>query len=200
MTQKSTYILYVLLLSSRSNALRTKHIHCVRCSWEYTAKVPTLCERRIFIVFYDSEEYVYTVCSALELSLDFLKSPSSYLFSTPATPAGPLATSSLARPLRDLNNGLTYSTLKVMRSTCSKSKLSHEITLWERSIFTVFCALGIYSAAGFSCFENEEYLPCFALWIIGLRKALHMYSAIPFSRFENEEYSSCFALWGMHCP
>ena len=36
-------------------------------------------------MFYDSEEYVYTVGSALELSLDFLKSPSSYLFRTRRT-------------------------------------------------------------------------------------------------------------------
>ena len=68
-----------LLLSSRSNALRTKHIHCVRCSREYTAKVPTLCERRIFLSSW--ARFIYSV------------------------PAGPLATSSLARPLRDLNNG-----------------------------------------------------------------------------------------------
>ena len=129
MTQKSTYILYVVLLSSRSNALRTKHIHCVRCSREYTAKVPTLCERRIFIVFYDSEEYVYTVCSALELSLDFLKSPSSYLFSTRRTSRDFVARSAASRPKQRPLRGLTYSTLKFMRSTCGKSKLSLEITL-----------------------------------------------------------------------
>ena len=40
-----------------------KHIHSVRCSREYTAKVPTLCERRIFIAFYDSEYILYVVLS-----------------------------------------------------------------------------------------------------------------------------------------
>ena len=130
MTQNSTYILYVVVLSSRSNALRTKHIHCVRCSREYTAKVPTLCERRISIVFNDSEEYVYTVCF------------SSYLFSTRRTSRDFLARSAASRPKQRPLPGLTYSTLKFMRSTCGKSKLSLEITLWERSIFTVFCAIG----------------------------------------------------------
>ena len=62
-TQARTRRTYTVLLNSRSNALRTKHIHCVRCSREYTAKVPTLCERRIFIAFYDSEYILYVVLS-----------------------------------------------------------------------------------------------------------------------------------------
>ena len=70
-------------------------------------------------------EYTNNSHLALKL-LDCLKSPSSCLF----RPAGPLATSSIAQPLRDLktrrfDRGLTYSTLKFMRSTCSKSTLKY---------------------------------------------------------------------------
>ena len=55
------------------------------------------------------------------LTLDFLKSPSSCLFSTSRDFVGRSAASRpKQRPLR----GLTYSTLKFMRSTCGESSLT----------------------------------------------------------------------------
>ena len=54
-------------------------------------------------------------------TLDFLKSPSSCLFSTRQTSRDFVARSAASRPKQRPLRGLTYSTLKFMRSTCGKS-------------------------------------------------------------------------------